>query len=325
MLSDLSSSTTVERPRYSPGAGRGRLFDGVCGVLDRMADHAPVVLVLEDLHWADPATLDLLAYLLRGLRRQRLLVVGSYRGDDPGDRLPGWLAETRRSRLVDWVDVVPFTMEELAAHLAALHGDALADPTLLQIFARSQGNPFYAEELFAAGCTENDARLPAPLREVLHARIGRLSDLAQRVLEAVAVAGGWARQDVVTALAVTAHPQATDAKVSDALREALADGVLELVDVEGDRRGVFAFRHALLREAVYDALLPGERARLHEACARALTRLLAESSVTGTQIEAELADHWYRADRPVEALQRSARAAEHRGGRVRTRAGGPAV
>jgi len=97
-LAGVLDELTGDRPvgEWSPEMGRARLFGRLCRLLGRLARAAPLLLVLEDLHWADSATLDVLAFLLRTLPEGRLLVVGSYRADDPGDLLAGWLAEVRR-------------------------------------------------------------------------------------------------------------------------------------------------------------------------------------------------------------------------------------
>ena len=103
-LAELAGDSPASERLWAPEVGRGRLFERLCGLLDRLGRAAPLVVVLEDLHWADSATLDFLAFLLRTLRGARLLVVGSYRADDPGDPLACWLAEVRRLAGVSWLE-----------------------------------------------------------------------------------------------------------------------------------------------------------------------------------------------------------------------------
>ncbi len=152
VLAELTFGGSPAGERLSaPEVGRGWLFERLCGVLGRLGRAAPVLLVLEDLHWADSATLDFLAFALRTLRGARLLVVGSYRADDPGEVLAGWLAEMRRLPEVSWLELPRFTRAELTAQLAGLRGGPVDGRVVAEVFDRSQGNPFYAEQLFAAG------------------------------------------------------------------------------------------------------------------------------------------------------------------------------
>src|SRR5512143_772151 len=151
VLAELTADAPPRRQPYGPEIGRGRLFERLAVLLDRLGRAGPLVLVLEDLHWADAGTLDFLAYLLRGLRRQRLLLVGTYRLEDPGDRLLSWLAEARRSWLVGWLELARFTRAELAELLVGLRGGPVDGRVVAEIFDRSEGNAFFAEELYAAG------------------------------------------------------------------------------------------------------------------------------------------------------------------------------
>ena len=134
-------------------AGQGRLFELLLGVVERLAAAAPLLWVLEDLHWADRSTRDLLAYLATALRSGRVLVVATFRSDELHRRHPlrGLLGELARNRRVQRLELARFTRAELAEQLAGLLG---ADPpTRLvdDVYARSDGNPFFAEELVLAG------------------------------------------------------------------------------------------------------------------------------------------------------------------------------
>ena len=300
MLAELAG----DRPagERSPEMGRARLFDRLRRLFGGLARAAPLLLVLEDLHWADSATLDVLAFLLRTLRGARLLIVGSYRGDDPGELLAGWLAEMRRSPGVSWLELARFTRSELSAQLAGLRGGPVDSRVVAEVFDRSQGNAFFAEQLLEAGTGTGE--LPLALREVLLARVRQLSPVGLELLRVAAVAGRWVRHDWLAAVA--GRP---DGELDSGLAEAVGRGLLVVTLMERAGQEVYEFRHALLQEAVYGELLPGQRARLHGAYAGALA-----SAPTGPhaapQFAAELAEHWYRARHPAEALAWSVRAAD---------------
>ncbi|MGB8381633.1 MAG: AAA family ATPase [Dermatophilaceae bacterium] len=303
-LTDLADSSTGARSDWMPETGRGRLFGLLSGLLERFSRAAPLVLVLEDLHWADTATLDFLAFMQRNPRGERVLVVASYRADEPGDWLPVWLAEARRVRSVTWVDLPRLTHSELSALLVGLGSGPVDDRIVDLVFDRSEGNPFFAEELFATGIGASP-ELPRPLAEVLLARVRRLSQPAQRVLRLAAVAGRWVCHEPLVAVAGTEEEALTEA-----LRELIDRGLL-LRSTELGTHEVYRFRHALLQEAVYAQLLPGERIRLHAGYASAFARQLAERPDEAAQLAAALAEHWHRAGQPADALDWSLRAADN--------------
>ena len=300
VLAELTGDWSAADRTREPDVGRGLLFEHVCDVISRLGPIGPVLLVLEDLHWADSATLDVLAFVLRTLRGARLLVVGTYRADDPGELLAGWLAETRRWPEVGWLELPRFTRAELAAQLAGLRGGPVDSRMVEEVFDRSQGNPFFSEQLFAAGRT-GPGRLPGLLREVLLARVRQLSPAGQRLLQVAAVGGRWICHDWLAAVA-----GGPDDELTGSLREAVDRGLLGITPMEQAGQEVYEFRHALLQEAVYGELLPAQRARLHDAYASVLASL----PTAVPQFAAELAEHWYRAGQPGEALAWAARAAD---------------
>jgi DNA-binding NarL/FixJ family response regulator len=163
---------------------------------------------------------------------------------------------------VERLELAPFGRAELAEHLAAVKGEWLPAAVVERIFARSEGNPFYAEELLAAGADRADVRLPPALADVLLARVEALSKPAQQLLRVAAVAGRRVGHRLLAE--ATGWPEL---QLEERLREAVAARVL-VVDTTGES---YAFRHALLQEAVYGDLLPGERTRLHATYARLLT------------------------------------------------------
>jgi predicted ATPase len=244
-----------------------RLFEAFLTLVGRVGSMAPVALVLEDLHWADAATRDLTAFLARNARDERLCVIGTYRSDELHRRHPlrAWLAEMQRLASVDLVRLAPFDATESAAQIGAILGAEPESTVVASIHERAEGNPFFAEELLAAGATGPGDQLPASLRDVLLARAYALSEPARRLLGVVAV-GGRAADELLLAR-VTGM---TEAEVATALDEATSQNLLVASD-DGTAAG-YAFRHALLREALYDDLLPGARRRLHAGTPRCSER-----------------------------------------------------
>ncbi|MFE3453456.1 helix-turn-helix transcriptional regulator [Nonomuraea sp. NPDC059194] len=275
----------------SSGLTQQRLFGSLLGLL---ADVQPVLFVIEDLHWADRSTRDLLVFLSRMLQSERVCVVGTYRTDDLHRRHPlrPVLAELKRLPSVTAVELRPLGSSEMSDYVATL-GEVGARG-LGEIVARADGNPFYAEELFAA-MAEGEA-LPDSLASLLLSRVELLSEPGQRVLRAAAVAGRRVEDSLLRE--VSGLPVG---EFEEAVREIVSRGLL-LVDGYG-----YAFRHALLQEAVYTDLLPGERTRLHNAFAARLTS------------PAELAHHHLAGHDLAGALTASAEA-----GRIAERLGAPA-
>jgi DNA-binding CsgD family transcriptional regulator len=240
--------------------GQLQVLDAVRAVLVGLSERSPVLLVLEDLHWADRATRDVVAFLARTLRAGRVTLVVSYRSDDLHRRHPlrPLLAELVRLPAVERLELAPFTRTELAEHLEAIAAAPLRAEQVEGIYARSEGNPFYAEQLLAAGA---GSELPATLAEVLLARLQGLSEPARHVLAVAAVAGRRVPHRLLAEVATQ-----PEADLEQGLHEAVGAGVLTSEAATGS----YAFRHALLQEAVYGDLLPGEQARLHAAYARLL-------------------------------------------------------
>ena len=292
------------------GLARQQMFGGVLGLLTELAAAAPVLLVLEDLHWADASTRDLVTFLSRMLHRERVALIGTYRTDDLHRRHPlrPVVAELLRLPSVTAVDLAPLDPSALAEHLTAALAEHLmaAAPgridaiELNDIVARAEGNAYYAEELLAAFVVGDPAErraLPAGLAALLLSRVEQLSDTTQRVLRTAAVAGRRADDELVRAASGLAADE-----YEAAVREAVTHQLLVTDGTEG-----YVFRHALLREAVYADLLPGERTRLHAT----MSSLLAEEqrlAVPGTA--AELAQHCLASHDIPGAFAASVRAGE---------------
>ncbi|MGH3860185.1 helix-turn-helix transcriptional regulator [Actinokineospora sp.] len=282
--------------RSEQDIGQLQLFDAVHGVLNDLAAERPVVVILEDLHWADASTRSLLSFLLSRLRGQKLFILGTYRSDDLHRRHPlrPLLAELVRLPQVERIQLTPFDNADSRLFVAALAEERLSEPVLREVAGRSEGNAFFAEELLAA-TAEGGGGIPTTLVDVLMSRVERLSPAAQSAVRAASVGGRR-----VPDARLRAVSDLGDAELEEALREAVQHHVL--VPGDGD---VYAFRHALMRETVYGDLLPGERVRLHAAYARELSK---ECATCGTA--AALAHHSMESHALGAALTASVQAAE---------------
>ena len=260
----------------SEGLAQGQLFEGLHRVLTVLSASTPVLLVLEDVHWADRSTRDLLAFLARTLREGRIAVVASYRTDDLHRRHPlrPLLAELARLPDVQRIGLGPFSRLELA-QLLDQQTESPVDARLIdRVYARSEGNAFFAEELIRAGRAANaHARLPDELADVLMSRVEELTPAGRRAVRAAAVAGRRVEHDLLVAVA-------DEIDTEEGLRDAVEAGLLT---TDGE---TYTFRHALFQEAVYGDLLPGERVRLHARFAELLT-----AGVDTTGGPGELAHH----------------------------------
>ena len=280
------------RPADAPAGSQLRVFEETLALLTGHAAAAPVLLVLEDLHWADTSTLNLVVFLANNLAERPVVLLATYRQDEPSSagRMRRLADGVRRSGSGLVLELGPLAPGEVIALLAA-HAPMPAAVTDA-IVARSEGNPFFAEELLAAGGGET-GELPRRLRDLLLQRVARLDPATQGLLRLAAAAGRDVGYPLLAALAAVPEPD-----VRESLRQAVQHEVL----VADQAAGTFRFRHALLAEAIYTTILPGEREELH-------TRLAEELSRTATASPAELAPHWAAAGRAAEALTASVEAA----------------
>jgi DNA-binding CsgD family transcriptional regulator/tetratricopeptide (TPR) repeat protein len=294
---DRPGGDPVDRVLRPPGDdGRLQLFESVAALLAEVAAATPLLVVLEDVHWADRSSRDLLRYLFARLADEPVAVVASYRSDDLHRRHPlrPLLAELVRLPGVERSELAPLpdpAVAQLVRDRAAGDG-GLPDATVDDVVARAEGNAFYAEELLAAALAGE--QLPGGLADVLLSRVEQLPPGAQQVLRVAAVAGRRVRHELVAAVAGL-DPAALEAALAEAVHA-------HLLVVTGDGR--YAYRHALLREAVLADLLPGARVRLHAAVAAHL------AAVPSAGTAAERAYHARESnDLPV-ALAASLEAAE---------------
>ena len=267
-------------------SGGDYVAEAIERIVESLSAEFHLLLVIEDLHWADAATLALLKTLAVTLRRRHVTLICTYRSDDVGRGHPlrAVLAELDRSRAVTGLEIGRLADEDLAEHVRMLSGGTVSPEELDAVAARSEGVPFFVEELV-------DLRgqpLPDTLRELVLARFVRLSPLGQDVVGLVAVGG------VQVDAALLSEVHRGDAhELRDGLREAVAAGVL-VSDDDG-----YSFRHALIQEAVHDDLLPNDRVEAHTAYARALQRRVDGGEAA---LAAEAAVHWLAARDVVRAF-----------------------
>src|SRR5215218_6105059 len=274
-----------------------RVFEALLALLDTMSEEQPLLLVIEDLHWADSSTRAFVRFLARTLCTERILVLGTYRSDELHRRHPlrPLLAELARDPLAHLIELERLSRDEMAEQLEDIIGSR-ADPGLLErLYSRSEGNPLFTEELLAVGL-DGRGTLPPTLRDALMLRVERLSPPAQEVLHWLSCQS--LGDDLLGALAPL-----EPAELREGLREAVGS---QIAIAHGD--GTYRFRHALLREVVYDDLLPGERAELHAAIAHALEEQIGREAERA-HLAAQVAHHWLAAGDQPAALAAAIRAA----------------
>ncbi|MFA3876944.1 AAA family ATPase [Streptomyces sp. MMCC 100] len=293
LLPELGEGAPVTGGGRHDEESMARLFELTARLLERVAARHTVVLVLEDLHWADASTRHLIAYLFRTLRTGRLVVLATYRSDDIHRRHPlrPLLAELDRLRTVRRLELGRFTRDEVGRQIA---GILAHEPDPLQvdaIFERSDGNAFFVEELAVAAHEGSRTGLTDSLRDLLLVRVEALPESAQRVARIVAEGGSTVEYRLLAAVARLAEDD-----LIEALRSAVNANIL-LPAPEGDG---YRFRHSLVREAVGDDLLPGERSRLNRRYAEALDA--DPTLVPAAERVMRLASYWYHAHDPAKAL-----------------------
>ncbi|MFD2792678.1 AAA family ATPase [Promicromonospora vindobonensis] len=306
---DALSAVAPQLVTPARGAGTDRIPEVFADLLTTFAAERPVAVIMEDLHWADDITRAVALRLARTAPPGLLLLL-TYRSDDVGRAHPlrVVMAELDRARLTTRLDLGRLGEQEVremaqdllgaspdldGRHDAGLDREALADLT-----DRSEGVPFYIEELVGFLGTD----LPGTLRDILLLRYWNLSRQAQALCRVVAAAGPRVWHDVLDdVLADTSGGPGQRAgagvgpEPEETAREAVDAQVLVATDIG------YTFRHALVQEAVYAELLPGERRRLHAAHARALERALVRRSRSVAKLS-RIADHWWRAGMLDKAL-----------------------
>jgi DNA-binding CsgD family transcriptional regulator/tetratricopeptide (TPR) repeat protein len=275
--------------------GIDRLDEVVTTLLERLSTERPLVVVIEDLHWADAATLDVLRFAARVLQTGRLLLALTYRTDDVGRGHPlrAFLAELERNRRTSRILLARLSATEVRAQARELLGTAPSTEQARSLFDRSEGVPFFVEELMCFDLGGDATRVPDTLRELLLGRYETLGDDAQRLVRVLAAGGGRVEQEVLAEIS----DLPTD-RLETALREAIDAGVLVVA------RERFDFRHALVREAVAAELLPGESSRVHIGYARALEARTGDPAQAAARAVL-ISYHWMEAHALEEAFRAS--------------------
>ncbi len=310
-LATLPASSSV-----NPEEEKRRLFAAMTHFVTEQAAQHPVLLVVEDAHWCDDLSLDLLLHLARRCRQVPLLLLVTYRREELHPRLRGWLTRLDRERLAQEVILERLARTEVAAMLhAMLETKQQVEADLLDtLYARSEGNPFFVEELLKSLITTGElvpvdgtwkratqkTSIPRSVQEAVQQRTANLSTEAKRFVALAAVAG---RRFNVTLLQEVMH--CNEAQLLDLLKEVMAAQLV--VEEEVD---LFAFRHALTQQAISNELLLRERQGLHRSIAQNLERLSISSQAAREKHLEDLAYHSYEAGMWEQALTYAQEAGE---------------
>ena len=303
-LAELGTEVRAELERAFPHLGSGlpvgggsqpdrfaqaRVFEAIVLLLGALGRRDPLLLILEDVHWVDRSTREFVRFLVRGLRRERLTVAISFRTGElaSADPVREMLAELQYHDRVVLAELAPLGREGVAAQLEGILGRPPEPALAAELHDRCGGNPLFAEELLSAHRDPGGEKLPARLADALRVRLRRVPEPARRLLPYAAAIGRPAGAGLLGAASGTEEPE-----LSAALRDAVDHHLL----VHDRERDAFAFRHDVVREAVYADLLPGERAPVHGAVAEA---------IGDAGAHAELAVHWRAAGRREQALRAS--------------------
>ncbi len=302
-----------EPTRLDPDQARFRLFDGVASFLRSAARRQPLVLVLDDLHWADKASLLLLQFLARELGTDRLLLLGTYRDVELRRQHPlaETLAELARNPLCERILLRGLAHADVARFIEATTGNAPADGLVDAVFRETEGNPFFVHEvvrlLAADGRLERppagrswSLEIPQGVREVIGRRLNRLSEDCNQALAVASVIGR--EFDLATLQRVA---ELSEERLLETLDEAIAARVVGDVP---ESIGRYRFSHALVRETLYEELNTPRRVRLHARVGAVLEEL--HRGADGPHL-AEISHHCFQAvqaggvERAVEAATRA--------------------
>jgi DNA-binding CsgD family transcriptional regulator/tetratricopeptide (TPR) repeat protein len=285
---------------------RGRLFEAVLWLLRSWSARKPLLVAIEDLHWADGSSLDLLGYLVRNLSNERLLLLASYRTDELHRHHPlrSWIAETGRLEIVDLLEVGPLATDDLRRDIAALLNLPEDEALVERIARRADGNPLFATELVASILRgAHPGELPVTIRDGFLARLERLQPETLLIVRHVALFGR-----PVDAALLEASSELPADRLTAAIHEALDAQVLA-VPADGDGRS-FEPRHALVGETVIDDLLPIERTVLHRQIAELLEAGADSAGASDpARIAGEIAHHRWQTHATELAAAASVRAA----------------
>jgi class 3 adenylate cyclase len=293
-----------------PGQAKLRLFEAILSLLAIPAADRGLLVVIEDVHWADDSSRQLLDHLARRMAGMRALVLATYRSDELYRRHPflSTLRAWRRAGLAETIDLEPLPEDGIAEMVASMTGTGAAEPELVDLlYERTEGNPFFVEEMLSdavAGLAPGAALtraaveevgIPETVRDTILQRLARLDPDRVEILEAAAVLGR--SFDYPTLLAVSG---AQAASVQAALEAAIAE---QLVEDHPDGHARYRWRHALTQEAIYESIVIPRRQAIHSRAADVLAEKPASRSV-------DIASHLLGAARFEEAVPVCLQAAE---------------
>lgn len=287
------------------------LFAAVVGLIVMVSQHQPVVIILDDLQWADKASLQLLRHLSASDLAMRLLVLGTYRDSELSRSHPllETLAALRRQEGTSRIELAGLDDSGVVAFMEARAGHTLDDAAVglaHAVYRETDGNPFFVSEvlrhLSETGAIYQDPTgrwvteekldqsvLPDSVREVIGARVGRLGEQAGRVLSVASVIGRDFDLDLLARATATTEDETLD--ILDAAVTAA------LVREVAGTPGRYNFAHALIQRTLYEDLGPTRRARAHRSVAESLEVLCGDRP--GARV-GELARHWFSATEPID-------------------------
>jgi DNA-binding CsgD family transcriptional regulator/tetratricopeptide (TPR) repeat protein len=282
---DVSWSQYSAVPHVTDELAKTKNYEALLAYATRISEQAPCVFVFEDLHWADAASTEVIGFLARNLGSARVLLLCTYRSDEHelGHQLIGWASELSRAPRVTTLPINPLQREEVSAMIESLVGEPPGWALIDAVYGRSQGNPFFVEELTAA---RGDHALPLHLQSLVISRLQGLSIEARDLVRVASVVGAPVSHELLVEIDVLEPPE-----LDDALDELIRRQLL-IVDATGTG---YALRHALLREVIYASMLPGERARWHHRVASALESMPLDERDARGHRAAEVAAHWWAA------------------------------
>ena len=321
LLPELVTDQTIQPSGLDPEQEKRRLFAVLATFFIQLSADAPILFVIEDVHWSDSTSLDFLHYLARRSTSHPILIVATYRHDEIHPALNGWLAQLNRERLAQETRLVSLPRNDLDAMLSAifderrtafdmrrfLHGELLD-----ALYTLTEGNPFFVEETLSALILEGNiyyvqgywnrgsldmTRIPLSIQDGVQRRTERLGEAARYILTLAAVAGR--HFDFALLQQLTGYDEN---QLLSAMKELVA---AQLVVEESSEQ--FAFRHALTRQAIYLQLLARERVKLHHTIAETIEHLY--PATLDAYLE-ELAYHFYQGRVWQKALDYAQRAGE---------------
>ncbi|WP_085369761.1 helix-turn-helix transcriptional regulator [Leifsonia sp. NCR5] len=256
LLPELASADSVPAR-----TGAERLYELVTVLFENVSAAHPLVVAIEDIHWADTATLELVRFVIRMMERGRFLLLLTYRSDEVlrGHPLRSYLPELDRTRRATRWELARLSRAQVTAQAEQILGCPADSATIDRVYQLSEGVPFFVEELIGIEHLGTGEDLPETLRDLLLARYERLSEPAQGLLRLLSAAGVCVEHDLLAAVF-----DGTADQLDAAAREAVVAHVLAADTTE------YSFRHALVREAIHADLLPGERTRFHTRYALAI-------------------------------------------------------